>query len=39
MANLTIRNTPEELPGNLGQLAQKEGRSLNSEILVLLEKP
>ncbi|MBS3948795.1 MAG: Arc family DNA-binding protein [Dethiobacter sp.] len=38
MANLTIRNIPEDLLNNLRKLAQKERRSLNSEVLVLLEK-
>lgn len=38
MANLTIRNVPEDLLKNLRKLSQKERRSLNSEILVLLEK-
>ncbi|MBS3975379.1 MAG: hypothetical protein KGZ75_01410 [Syntrophomonadaceae bacterium] len=38
MANLTIRNIPEGLLINLRKLSQKERRSLNSEVLVLLEK-
>lgn len=38
MANLTIRNIPEELLRGLRQLSKKERRSLNSEALVLLEK-
>ena len=38
MANLTIRNVPEDLLNNLRKLSQKERRSLNSEVLVLLEK-
>lgn len=38
MANLTIRNVPEELLKSLRKLSQKERRSLNSEVLVLLEK-
>lgn len=38
MANLTIRNIPEELLRSLRKLSQKERRSLNSEILILLEK-
>ena len=38
MANLTIRNVPEDLLSNLRKLSQKERRSLNSEVLVLLEK-
>jgi len=38
MANLTIRNVPEDLLKNLRELSQKERRSLNSEVLVLLEK-
>jgi plasmid stability protein len=38
MANLTIRNVPEDLLKNLRKLSQKERRSLNSEVLVLLEK-
>jgi plasmid stability protein len=38
VANLTIRNIPEDLLNNLRKLSQKERRSLNSEVLVLLEK-
>jgi len=38
MYNLTIRNIPEDLLKNLRRLSQKERRSINSEILVLLEK-
>ncbi len=38
MPNLTIRNMPEELLRNLRRLSKKERRSLNSEVLVLLEK-
>jgi plasmid stability protein len=38
MPNLTIRNVPEDLLKNLRKLSQRERRSLNSEVLVLLEK-
>jgi len=38
MANLTIRNIPEDLLTSLRKLSEKERRSLNSEVLVLLEK-
>jgi plasmid stability protein len=38
MPNLTIRNVPEDLLKNLHKLSQRERRSLNSEVLVLLEK-
>ena len=38
MANLTIRNIPEDLLKRLRKLAKTERRSLNSEILIVLEK-
>ena len=38
MANLTIRNIPEELLNKLRILSILEKRSLNSEILMVLEK-
>ncbi len=38
MANLTIRNIPEDLLDRLRRLSKAEKRSLNSEVLVVLEK-
>ena len=38
MVNLTIRNIPEELLDKLRRLSNAEKRSLNSEVLVVLEK-
>ncbi len=38
MANLTIRNIPEELMQCLRELSQSERRSLNNQIIVILEK-
>lgn len=38
MANLTIRNIPKDLLDKLRRLSQLERRSLNSEVLVVLEK-
>ena len=38
MANLTIRNIPEDLLDKLRRLSKAEKRSLNSEVLVVLEK-
>ena len=38
MASLTIRNIPEELLAELRRLAESERRSLNSEIIVRLER-
>lgn len=38
MANLTIRNIPEELLQKLRRQSKAEKRSLNNEILVVLEK-
>jgi len=37
MANLTIRNIPDNLLEKLRKLSRAEKRSLNSQILVLLE--
>ena len=38
MANLTVRNIPDELLNKIRLLAILEKRSLNSEILMVLEK-
>lgn len=38
MANLTIRNIPEDLLDKLRRLSKAEKRSLNSEVLVILEE-
>ena len=38
MTNLTIRNIPEAMLDKLRRLSEIERRSLNSEILVVLEK-
>ena len=38
MATLTIKNIPEELYGRLKQSAVQNRRSLNSEVIVCLEK-
>lgn len=38
MASLTIRNIPENLLERLRSLSEAERRSLNSEIIVILEK-
>jgi len=38
VANLTIRNFPEDLLEKLRHQAKAEKRSLNSEILMVLEK-
>ena len=38
MANLTIRNIPEDLLDKLRRLSKAEKRSLNSEVLVVLEE-
>ncbi|MDW7740639.1 MAG: hypothetical protein SCJ97_11405 [Bacillota bacterium] len=38
MVNLTIRNISEELMNKLRKLAAIERRSINNEILILLEK-
>jgi plasmid stability protein len=38
MASLTIRNIPESLLERLRKLSEAERRSLNSEIIVILEK-
>jgi antitoxin FitA len=37
MATLTLKNVPEELHARLKESAEKNRRSLNSEILVRLE--
>lgn len=38
MATLTIKNVPEELYGRLKRSAVQNRRSLNSEVIVCLEK-
>ena len=38
MPNLTIRNIPEDLLDKLRRLSKAEKRSLNSEVLVVLEE-
>ena len=38
MASLTIRNIPESLLERLRKLSEAERRSLNNEIIVILEK-
>jgi plasmid stability protein len=38
MANLTLRNIPDNLLERIRSLSNAERRSLNSEILVLLER-
>jgi len=38
MASLTIRNIPESLLERLRSLSETERRSLNSQIIVILEK-
>lgn len=38
MANLTLRNIPDEMLAKLRTLSEIERRSLNNEILVILEK-
>jgi plasmid stability protein len=38
MANITVRNIPEELLNKLRTLSTLERRSLNNEILVILER-
>lgn len=38
MANLTIRNIPEDLMEKLRRQSKAEKRSLNNEILMVLEK-
>ncbi|MBI2195391.1 MAG: Arc family DNA-binding protein [Planctomycetes bacterium] len=37
MANLTVRNIPDDVMENIRILARRDRRSLNYEILVLLE--
>lgn len=38
MVNLTIRNIPDDLINKLRRLSEQEKRSMNSEVLVLMEK-
>jgi len=38
MASLTVRNIPEQLMDNLRILSERERRSLNNEVLVVLEE-
>ena len=38
MPNITVRNIPEELLNKLRMLSTMERRSLNNEILIILEK-
>ncbi len=38
MANITIRNIPEEIFEKIKKLSTIEKRSLNSEMLVIIEK-
>ena len=38
MANLTVRNIPDELLNKIKLLSVLEKRSLNNEILIILEK-
>lgn len=38
MANLTLRNIPDEMLSKLRTLSEIERRSLNNEILVVLER-
>jgi len=38
MSNLTIRNIPDAVLRGLRKLSKEERRSLNSEVLVLLEE-
>ena len=38
MPNITVRNIPEELLNKIRTLSTMERRSLNNEILVILEK-
>ncbi len=38
MVNLTIRNIPDEIIKRIKTLSKLERRSLNNEILILLEK-
>lgn len=38
MANLTIKNVPEDLVGRLRERAVRHGRSLNKEVIACLEE-
>jgi plasmid stability protein len=38
MASITLRNVPEELMTGIRILSERERRSLNSELLVVLEE-
>lgn len=38
MASLTVRNIPEHLLSSLRVLSERERRSLNNELLVVLEE-
>jgi plasmid stability protein len=38
MTNITIRNIPDDIINKIKVLSETERRSLNSEILVILEK-
>jgi len=38
MANITVKNIPDELYRNLKQVAALNHRSLNNEIIVCIEK-
>ena len=38
MANLTVRNIPDDILGKIKALSSIERRSLNNEILLILEK-
>lgn len=38
MANVSLRDVPEELYQQLKQMAEQERRSINQQILILLER-
>lgn len=38
MANISLRDVPEELYQQLKEIAERERRSVNQQILVLLER-
>jgi plasmid stability protein len=38
MATITLKNVPEALHANLKRMAERHGRSLNREVLRLLEE-
>ena len=38
MANISLRDVPEELYQQLKEMAERERRSVNQQILVLLER-